>query len=362
MLLIFILIGAAIILFLEAKLAKTSLAGIQEDHRPDEKLVDPDEVFYLELSLKNTGNQYKMFLKIEEQLPPEFVPLHLNRHVRRVMGGGHIISYTTWLRPHQEVQFRVPVSISRRGQYMLGTLRVFGGDFLGLKQEVRRLKQFRAVIAAPREAPESQITDVLGGFLGDISVRRFIYEDPVLTSGFREYTGREPMRSISWTQSARGQGLMVKKYDYTAEPAVSVLLNVDSTAADREALLEKCFSITRTVCRMLEEAGISYDFLTNADIMGTSELLGEGEEWSELGDGFGENHFRAVLERLGLATYYTPFSGERLLERSLEAGTSRGRILITPGDDFTSSQTLVRLSEAANGNLLILRAEEADTW
>ena len=55
----------------------------------------------------------------------------------------------------------------------------------------------------PRDWADSS-ADVLSGFLGDVSVRRFIYEDPVLTTGFREYTGREPMKHISWTQSARG--------------------------------------------------------------------------------------------------------------------------------------------------------------
>ncbi len=69
---------------------------------------------------------------------------------------------------------------------------------------------------------------MLGGVIGDISVNRFIFEDPMLTVGFSEYTGREPMRDISWTQSARLGRMMVKNYDHTVDLSVTILLNVQS--------------------------------------------------------------------------------------------------------------------------------------
>lgn len=59
---------------------------------------------------------------------------------------------------------------------------------------------------------------MLGGFLGELSVNRYLYEDPILTAGYRSYTSGDPMRSIAWKQSVQGQGLMVKKWDYTTEP------------------------------------------------------------------------------------------------------------------------------------------------
>ena len=52
---------------------------------------------------------------------------------------------------------------------------------------------------------------------------------------------------------------------HTSEPAVSVLLNADGPRSpEHSERMERCFSLARTVCRVLEERGIGYDFTTNA--------------------------------------------------------------------------------------------------
>ena len=353
MILLFAIAMVLLVLALQRKTAPERLAEMREDHRPDQRLVDPDEVFRVELTLQNTGRHYILFAKLEEQLTRDFTVHQHSARTRQNMEGGTNVSFSTWLRPRQEVRFRVPVSIGRRGLYPLMPLKLSSGDFLGLDEQVRRSGQFRAVVVAPREAEDQRFADVLSGFLGDVSVRRFIYEDPVLTTGFREYTGREPMKHISWTQSARGRGLMVKKFDYTAEPRVSVLLNTDSEAENREELLEKCCSLARTVCRVLEEQGVQYDFATNADLAGYADGA-----VSEIGEGLGANHFAAVLDCLGRATRYKAFSAGRLIGRALESAQSRGRILITPSADFADAGALGQLRELSNGSLLILQADE----
>lgn len=233
-----------------------------------------------------------------------------------------------------------------------------GGDFLGLNERNEYYSYFREVVAVPKAAPEQVIGEVLGGFMGDVSVRRFILEDPVLTLGFREYTGREPMKMISWTQSARGTGLMVKKYDYTVEPAVSVLLNIDSASDDCGDEIERCFSLTRTVCETLEEQGIQYDFATNAVIAGAMSNL------SSMSEGLGQRHFEGILEALGRAIHAVSGSADQLLLGSASGGcgSERGRILITPNRTAISLQTLNRLREVSGGNLLVISAEEVGAW
>ena len=52
---------------------------------------------------------------------------------------------------------------------------------------------------------------MLGGFLGELSVNRYLYEDPILTAGYRPYTSGDPMRSIAWKQSVRGTGTYGQK-------------------------------------------------------------------------------------------------------------------------------------------------------
>lgn len=344
------LFAALLALGVEFYSSRHSLDAVREDFGPTESLVDPDEVFALTYTLRNAGRRPVLFLRLRQDLPGPFHPRE-SALVRASLGDERL-ELTTWLRPRQEARFVLRVSADRRGYYPLPALEVSGGDFLGLRERTRPSPLFRAVTVAPREAEDPGLEDVLGGFLGETSVRRFLHEDPVLTSGFREYTGREPMRAISWTQSARGLGMMVKIYDHTAQPSVSVLLNADGERGDLASDLETCYSLARTVCRMLEERGIQYDFISNAMELNTFFAV------SELGDGLGQRHFEGVLERLGRASCQASYPGERLLERSAATRSRRGRILITPGPELDGSPALARLRELTGDNVLILRARE----
>ena len=358
MIVFFAVFLAALALYMQKRSMEKGLDSVKEDHWIDASIVELDEDFHIVISLKNTGRSLIPFLRVSENIHQRMNLLLEDGHVMQAARGGKQVTYTTWLRPRQEVRKYVPVSVSQRGRYFLQEMVLSGGDFLGLSEHNRYCNCFREVVAVPKAAPEQAVGEVLGGFMGDVSVRRFIMEDPVLTLGYREYTGREPMKMISWTQSARGMGLMVKKYDYTLEPAVSVLLNIESTAENCEEEIERCFSLTRTVCDALEERGIQYDFATNAAIAGAMSDL------STMSEGLGPRHFEGVLEALGRATHTVSRSADKLLAGSAVAGygSARGRILITPDRTALCPQTLNRLREVSGGNILVIAASEVGPW
>jgi len=235
---------------------------------------------------------------------------------------------------------------------------VHGGDFLGLQEHSRQYGRFNEVVVAPRETMTPKLIDVFGGFMGEVSVNRFIMEDPVLTLGYREYSGREPMKMISWTQSAKRGQLMVKKTDYTLQPTVSVVLNTATalTGKEKAEMLEETFRLTRTVCSMLERKGVKYNFVSNAILAGSSAVLSVSDE------GLGNRHFGGILEYLGRATYGSALSLETLLEKEARRQTSTGKILITPDGEGLHGKAMARFREAANGNLLVLNAQEVKAW
>ena len=113
----------------------------------------------------------------------------------------------------------------------------------------------------------------------------------MITIGFREYTGREPFRSISWLQSAKAGRLMVRQYDSTADLSCTVLLNTDCENEERRSeWLELCYSAARNICEELERKKLAYDFKTNGIIAGA---MGN---WNQVGDGLGAGHLETVLE------------------------------------------------------------------
>ena len=139
------------------------------------------------------------------------------------------------------------------------------------------------------------------------------------------------MKSISWSQSARTGNLMVRNYDYTTEPSVTVLLNVECPeegdgVSDREALIEECYCITHTVCKILEERRIKYEFYTNATSSGAFS------NWSYIAEGLGNKHFFTILEGMGRASYRKtePFS---VAVKRVEIRGINSLIIITPTDE-----------------------------
>lgn len=358
MIVVFALFLAGLALFLQKRRMERCLDLVKENHWPDVDIVEPDQEFHIVVSLKNLGRGFVPFLRVREYIPTAMDLRLEGENVIRDSQGGLSVLYTVWLKPRQELRRYIPVSVPKRGRCFLREMVVSGGDFLGIHERTRNFSCYAEVVTVPRPAPEQTIGDVLGGFLGDVSVSRFIFEDPVLTLGYREYTGREPMKMISWAQSARGTGLMVKKYDYTLEPAVTVLVNVESLDEGREERIERSLSLARTVCETLEERGIQYDFATN------SVIAGAMSDQSVSGEGLGRRHFMGILESLGRATYAVSVPADALLEKSAASGygSARGRILITPDETALSRHALARLREAASGNLLVINASEVAPW
>lgn len=351
---VFLVLIVILALVLQKVLQGKDLELIEADHRPDIPVAEPNEIFHVEITLKNKSRRVIPFLRVCQKLDAGIEPV--GRELPKDIRNTSSVEFTTWLRPRQTLKYTVPVTATTRGRYILREFHLFSGDFLGLQEQSTTCGRFREVVVAPRECDAAQLKDMFGGFLGDVSVNRFIMEDPVLTLGYREYTGREPMKAISWTQSARTGGLMVKKYDYTLEPTVSVILNVDTQDADAEPLLETCFSIARAVCSMLERKGVKYSFSSNAIPAGAPIDSGAA------GEGLGRQHFMGVLEHLGRATYMYNVSMSMLLEKEALRGAAAGCILITPGGDGECTHSINRLREAAGGNLLVLRATEVASW
>ena len=233
-------------------------------------------------------------------------------------------------------------ALPRRGVYRGGRYYLETGDFLGFKSRVRSGSIDGDIIVMPRKCEDEKVVQTLGGYIGDISVRRFIIEDPVLTVGFRDYTGQEPMKKISWTQSARTGQLMVKNSDFTVDVNVAVVLNmVSGTAAEKEKSLE----IVRTVCEQLEEQRIPYQFISNGDT-GSSE------------EGFGRMHLSALMRALGRSELMGFYSFDWLIDRSIrERKHNRSYIVISPPLTEANRASVARLSRYSDQEPCVLEAE-----
>ena len=318
-----------------------SLDGIEYDCSVSAPIAEADEQLELITTVTNHKMRFVPFLRLAEDVPDTFTCTS-ELEVASITERRGSLRSSVYLMPRQRLIRRTKFTLPDRGRYLFLGADLGGGDFLGFSESSRRADVLREVVILPRPIESDVITAMPGGLLGDMSVNRFIHEDPMLTLGFREYTGREPMKLISWAQSARMGELMVKNLDHTMERSATVLLNVNTFAfgAYGNELLEKSFSLARGVCEALEEQRIPYSFYTNARMAG-----GEGAT-GEVGDGLGQAHLRPILEGLGRATYDWTASVWSLVDRAVLAGDAgRTHILITPMRQDLNEAGVERLAE-----------------
>lgn len=284
----------------------------------DMELTEPDEVASIRYRLGNTAAWPLMFVSFSFTLN-DALEIREDDKWKKIHGSESLLNSTytfdTFLLPHRTYSGSIRFSVKKRGKYDIGKVYIETGDFLGFKTRVSSFALNMSIVCTARRVDDEDIFKALGGTIGDISVRRFIMEDPSLVWGYREYTGREPMKSISWAQTAKTDQLTVKKHDFTVDDDVAVFADCEHT--DPETV-ERCLSLLRTACDMLEEAHIPYALHSNGDLFNTEK-------------GSGRMHLFEIQRRIGVSSYvrYTPFSA--VAKRFAGAGTGQtGCILVAP--------------------------------
>ena len=324
---------AAAVILMQFFAAPRALRQLHYEYSFDTALAEPDEKIAYTGKLSNNGFLPVSYITLASLLPEGAVITgrKTNRDAHRL-----------FLLPHRSSRHSLTFSLPGRGVYRGGRYYLETGDFLGFKSRVISERIAAEIIVMPRKCEDESVVKTLGGYIGDISVRRFIIEDPMLTVGYREYTGREPMKKISWPQSARTGKLMVKNSDYTVDINVAVVLNMASGSAGEK---EKSLEIVRTVCEQLEEKRIPYQFFSNGDI-------------GELEEGLGRKHLNALMRELGRSGLFSYYSFDSLIERCIrERKRGRSYILITPPLSDENRAELARLSAGSDHEPCILEAE-----
>lgn len=348
----FLLIFAVVLYFVERYSMEHGFDRVTVETSTDRVLVEPEEPFLWTVTVCNKKRIMVPYLKIKETIPSGLMFSETGEPVEKkgIMGYPTVL----YLGGNQRMEFKRKVFLPARGRFFFRGVSAEAGDFLGLKTSPESFPELKEIVVKPKAYTGIQLEELLGGFLGEYSVRKSLLEDPVITIGFREYTGREPFRSISWTQSAKNNRLLVKQYDYTADFACTILLNTECRGkGENGKKLETCFSIVRAVCEELERKKIAYDFCTNGVIAGA---MGN---WVQVGEGLGTGHLETVLEGLGRMTFDHRESAVEFLGKTTR-GIRSGRnfLLITPDLDDAVREQAVRLEAVSGRKVLVLNAEE----
>lgn len=183
-----------------------------------------------------------------------------------------------------------------RGIYPIESATMTGGDLLGLYAPSKKVELNMRMVIYPRLIADDELPISWKTWQGELSVRRWIVEDPFLITGVRQYAAGDPMNRIHWKASARTGQLQVHKNGYSADPRVMILLNVEDSetmwsVVTRASLIERQLSLAATCAASLIGQGMSAGFAHN----GNSQL---GEEGCRLETDYGPVHLNRIMEAM----------------------------------------------------------------
>lgn len=180
-----------------------------------------------------------------------------------------------YLGPFSQIRRRHEVTCLKRGHYEAGSVALTAGDLLGVVQQARQMHIDCALDVCPRLLSEDELDTPSTRWQGEAAVRRWIMPDPFLVSGIRDYRSGDPMRDVHWRASARLGTLQVKTRDYTADPKMLVVLNVQASEEQWGDLMdyeqegiEQGIRIAATLCARALRAGVEAGFAANGCLYG----------------------------------------------------------------------------------------------
>lgn len=289
--------------------------------KPSVESAEPDEEFRVYSDVTNLSYRRAPVLRIEERFPKSLNINKLDSFNAVVKDDHRIFTSTVSLKRRQRVRRYLTASIPDRGEYYFSFAEFHAGDFLGFIENDFFKDNNNHIVIYPRKVSDAEFLESFANALDEIVLNKFLLEDPISVCGYREYTGREPMRAISWKQTAIRNELIVKEFDSTQKQSVTVVLD---TAYHGEfdyhiRRQEYEFKAARTICEYLEDKSIEYTLITNA-------IINEGISSFHSTGGWG-NAYNRILYGLGCAKNGETCSAELLLA-DVCSGAFRERTIV----------------------------------
>jgi uncharacterized protein (DUF58 family) len=169
------------------------------------------------------------------------------------------------LGPYRRIRRRHKITCVRRGVYRLSGVTVTAGDLFGMVERTRRYPVEAELVVYPQVTALDDVPLPHHGWQGDVTVRRWLVDDPFTVAGVRDYRSGDPMKSIHWKATARTGSLQVYRREFTAERRLMVMLNVEDRETTRdvvhhEDLIERGISYAATLVSDAIRRGVPAGF------------------------------------------------------------------------------------------------------
>lgn len=183
----------------------------------------------------------------------------------------------TTLLSYQRIKKTNTIYCSKRGYYSFQDVKLSVGDFFGFATTSAEIHHPMNLIVYPLVKPLENLIIPSRSIQGKVSVRRWINPDNLAVIGSREYTPYDSFKDIDWKATARTNKMQVKKFDYTADLSLFILLNVQTSDVYWQnvntELIEKGIDIAASITERAIREKVEVGYSSNALFYGDNKYI-----------------------------------------------------------------------------------------
>lgn len=265
-----------------------------------------------------------------------------------ISGGTHFQNHRSFfaLMPYTQITRRHRVTCLQRGCYRLSSAALTSGDMLGLYKSSKQLTLSAELLVYPKPAALEPFELPSHSWQGDVTVRRWIVDDPFMIAGVREYRSGDPLKGINWKATARSGRLQVQQHDYTAEHRLLVYFNVEDhekmwNQVNNVELMEKGISYAAAFAQLGIDRGMETGFGTNA------YSIDEPKEPVRVEPMSGQGQLELLLETMAKLIVARSIPFDTFLEQEVERMVSGMDILII--SPYVSDKMRIQIERLQSG-------------
>lgn len=226
------LLLAAVLVLLTGSVARLwnryCLSRVEYQRRLSANRVFFGEEVQLEIEVANRKPLPLPWLQIDDEIPAQVTFLKGNLS-SSYQAERALLSNLLSLNWYHKVKRRYPIRCLQRGLFTFGPTRIYSGDLFGFFRREMEIPQVDYLIVYPKIVPLEKLGIPSKQPLGDIRQGTHIFEDPLLTSGIRNYHFGDSLKRIHWKTTARLGRIQTKVFEPTTTIDAGIFLDVRTT-------------------------------------------------------------------------------------------------------------------------------------
>lgn len=335
-----------------------SLRGFDYRRTFSESRAFPGEVVELALEVHNHKLLPITWLVVRDTFP---AGLPIDGREIIVNPSTNLADFATFWMPgaYQRITRRFQIRCERRGFYRFGPAGAESGDAFGFFESRVALPAQDKLIVYPRLYSVAELNLPTRTPFGAPRARLPLHEDPLRTSGAREWQQGDSLRRIHWAATARTQSLFSRIYEPSEELQVQIFLNVATLERHWQGVItelhERAISVAGSLASLALGQRLATGLVANGSLPGSDQEL-------RLLPGRNPNQLLHILETLAAVTAFATMPIEDLLHREsprLPWGATFVVVTAIAHEELLS--TLRELADVGRRVVLVTLAEKPPT-